>query len=253
MEESSAVSVGEKSWRPESAGRCRPPQGSRNAGLIGGKVVGSRTPLQAHLDPLALPLQVLGRQRKRPGPTGAVWPPGPSKKVDPSAPHRLSTSSDTGPTACLVRPSELPHSRVPTSERLYSLSARAIDMISTEAGVESARLALLAGVLGLISFLTYVAYSYLFHPLAAVPGPLRAQTGVGGWMTVRAAKRDLGWELARLHDRYGPFVRTGRNSVSVVDPAAVSDLYRFNGQIRDKSRAYEFFVRGRSSLCPGPD
>ncbi|POY70792.1 hypothetical protein BMF94_6204 [Rhodotorula taiwanensis] len=61
---------------------------------------------------------------------------------------------------------------------------------------------------------------YFLHPLAGIPGPLRAQSGLGGWQTVRAAKRDFGWKLAELHDRHGAFVRIGRNSVSVVDPAA---------------------------------
>lgn len=117
-----------------------------------------------------------------------------------------------------------------------------------DADVSPTRLAALTIAALLASLLTYCAYSYFFHPLAGLPGPLRAKIGLGGWQTVRAAKRDFGWELARLHDRYGSFVRTGRNSVSVVDPAAVSDLYRFGGPVRDKAPFYQFFKVTAPSL-----
>lgn len=99
------------------------------------------------------------------------------------------------------------------------------------------------------SLLTYVAWSYFLHPLAGTPGPLRAQLGIGGWATWRAAKRDFGWQLAALHDKYGSFVRIGRNEVSVVAPAAVSDLYKYGGQVKDKSRFYQFFVRSSFPLA----
>ncbi|GAA5860277.1 hypothetical protein JCM3774_000367 [Rhodotorula dairenensis] len=67
-------------------------------------------------------------------------------------------------------------------------------------------------------------------------------------MSARAAKRDFGWELAKLHERHGTFGRTGRNSVSVVDPAAVGDLYRFGGPVRDKAPFYHFFKVTAPSL-----
>ncbi|BGP41160.1 hypothetical protein JCM10449v2_005130 [Rhodotorula kratochvilovae] len=95
---------------------------------------------------------------------------------------------------------------------------------------------------------SYVAYSYLLHPLAGTPGPLRAQVGLGGWTTWRAAKRDFGWELAALHDRYGKVVRIGRNEVSVVDPSAVNELYKYGGSVKDKSPFYQFFKVSRPSL-----
>ncbi|GAA5991507.1 hypothetical protein JCM10908_005736 [Rhodotorula pacifica] len=123
----------------------------------------------------------------------------------------------------------------------------AADLLSGS-DLSPARLTLLALTLILASLSTYIAYSYFFHPLAGLSGPLRAKTGLGGWMTIRAAKRDFGWELANLHERFGPIVRTGRNSVSVVDPAAVNDLYRFGGAVRDKAPFYQFFKVTAPSL-----
>ncbi|GAA5922908.1 hypothetical protein JCM3775_006181 [Rhodotorula graminis] len=105
----------------------------------------------------------------------------------------------------------------------------------------------LAGSLA-AAVVAYAAWSFFLHPLASVPGPLRARLGLGGWSTVRAAKRDFGWKLAALHDRYGDFVRIGRNDVSVVAPGAVQDIYKYGGPIKDKSPFYQFFKVTKPSL-----
>ncbi|GAA5879225.1 hypothetical protein JCM8547_003937 [Rhodosporidiobolus lusitaniae] len=93
----------------------------------------------------------------------------------------------------------------------------------------------------------YVAYSFFFHPLAGLPGPLRAKIGLGGWLTARAFKRDVGWELAKLHEEHGRLVRVGRNTVSAVDPDAVIELYRY-GSAFEKSKFYSFFKVSKPSL-----
>ncbi|BGP21963.1 cytochrome P450 oxidoreductase [Rhodotorula toruloides] len=98
------------------------------------------------------------------------------------------------------------------------------------------------------ALLSYALYCRFFHPLAGIPGPLRARFGVGGWLTVRGAKRDFGWELKALHDKYGSFVRIGRNMVSVTDPRAVDDLYKFGGAVKDKAPFYQFFKVTKPSL-----
>ncbi|GAA6029328.1 hypothetical protein JCM8097_003622 [Rhodosporidiobolus ruineniae] len=98
------------------------------------------------------------------------------------------------------------------------------------------------------ALIAYVSYSFFLHPLATLPGPWSARLGIGAWMTRRAASRDFGWKLAELHERYGAFVRVGRNEVSVVDPQAVTDLYRFGGQIKDKAPFYQFFKVKQPSL-----
>ncbi|GAA5837017.1 hypothetical protein JCM11251_004475 [Rhodosporidiobolus azoricus] len=100
----------------------------------------------------------------------------------------------------------------------------------------------------LVAFLSYLVYSVAFHPLAGLPGPLRAQLGIGGWTTVRAAKRDMGPKLEELHRKYGNIVRIGRNEASVVAPQAVVDLYRYGGAVKDKSSFYQFFKVSKPSL-----
>lgn len=79
--------------------------------------------------------------------------------------------------------------------------------------------------LGLLASLAfYVFYNLFLHPLASIPGPLVARTGLGSWLTVRALKWDLGPALLAQHDKYGPVVRTGRNTVSVCDREAIDVL-----------------------------
>ncbi|GAA5894423.1 hypothetical protein JCM6882_004815 [Rhodosporidiobolus microsporus] len=111
-----------------------------------------------------------------------------------------------------------------------------------------AQLAVAVATSALAGLFAYVSYSFFFHPLAGLPGPLRAQLGIGGWATVRAAKRDFGPQLEALHKKYGPFVRIGRNEVSVVSPDAVNDLYRYGGAVKDKSSFYQFFKVSKPSL-----
>ena len=70
----------------------------------------------------------------------------------------------------------------------------------------------------------YVLYNFFFSPLANLPGPLSARTGIGAWLTRRALKWDFGWKMLEEHDKRGPVVRTGRNTVSVCDTTAINEL-----------------------------
>ncbi|KAJ7182897.1 cytochrome P450 oxidoreductase [Mycena crocata] len=95
--------------------------------------------------------------------------------------------------------------------------------------------AILSGFLGI---LTYVLYNLFFHPLAAIPGPIGARTGLLSWKSIRAIKLDMGWKLLELHKQYGQIVRIGRNEASICDPGAISQIYRFNSPL-EKTRFYE--------------
>ncbi|GAA5969021.1 hypothetical protein JCM21900_006346 [Sporobolomyces salmonicolor] len=116
------------------------------------------------------------------------------------------------------------------------MSTAKIDLFG--AAAEHPTLALLCSVFA--SLLTYVVYSCFFHPLADVPGPLSIRLGLGSWMTSRALKRDMGWKLEELHNEYGPVVRCARNMVSLVDPSAITEIYRY-GAPYDKAPFYSFF------------
>ncbi|CEQ40409.1 SPOSA6832_02030, partial [Sporobolomyces salmonicolor] len=116
------------------------------------------------------------------------------------------------------------------------MSTAKIDLFG--AATEHPTLALLCSAFA--SLLTYVVYSCFFHPLADVPGPLSIRLGLGSWMTTRALKRDMGWKLEALHNEYGPVVRCARNMVSLVDPSAITEIYRY-GAPYDKAPFYSFF------------
>ncbi|KAJ7161479.1 cytochrome P450 [Mycena crocata] len=83
-----------------------------------------------------------------------------------------------------------------------------------------------------------------FHPLAQFPGPALGKVSRlwGLWIAWR------GYQYLyhkKLHDIYGPYVRTGPNEISVIDATAVSEILNFGGL--DKGRFYE---GGRHSGTP---
>ncbi|KAJ6564604.1 cytochrome P450 [Mycena capillaripes] len=96
---------------------------------------------------------------------------------------------------------------------------------------------ILLGIAGL-SVVSYSVYNLFFHPLSRTPGPLGARTGLVSWKSVRAIKLDMGWELLALHKKYGKVVRIARNEVSICDPEAISQIYRFKSPLK-KTRFYE--------------
>ncbi|BGP36564.1 hypothetical protein JCM10449v2_000465 [Rhodotorula kratochvilovae] len=99
----------------------------------------------------------------------------------------------------------------------------------------------------LVSLATYALYNLLLHPLAGVPGPLSARLGLGSWMSARALQHDMGWQLAALHERYGKAVRVARNLVSVVDPTAIGEMYRYGGPY-EKTPFYTYFKAEKDGL-----
>ncbi|KAJ7766759.1 cytochrome P450, partial [Mycena metata] len=83
-----------------------------------------------------------------------------------------------------------------------------------------------------------------FHPLAEYPGPAPNKvTKIWGLWNAWGGHQYLYHK--RLHDIYGPYVRTGPNEISVIDAAAVSQILNFGGL--DKGRSYE---SGRHSSTP---
>ncbi|KAJ6460905.1 high nitrogen upregulated cytochrome P450 monooxygenase 2 [Mycena sanguinolenta] len=71
-----------------------------------------------------------------------------------------------------------------------------------------------------------------FHPLAQYPGPAIAKVTKlwSFWKTTQGYK--YLWHK-ELHDKYGPFVRTGPNEISVIDAPAVCQILNFGGSRRD--------------------
>ncbi|KAG7087513.1 hypothetical protein E1B28_013474 [Marasmius oreades] len=67
-----------------------------------------------------------------------------------------------------------------------------------------------------------------FHPLAGVPGPFIARI-TKLWTFYIATTGELAREMKKLHDVYGPVVRTGPNEISFIDGDAVTAVYGTNG------------------------
>ncbi|PSR74949.1 cytochrome P450 [Coniella lustricola] len=85
-----------------------------------------------------------------------------------------------------------------------------------------------------------VVYRIFLHPLASCPGPLLAKiTDIPQvWHSYRG---DRHLEFWRLHERYGPVVRFGPNSLSFNSSAALKEIYGFKSNVR-KARFYDAFV-----------
>ncbi|KAJ5737963.1 cytochrome P450 [Penicillium malachiteum] len=77
----------------------------------------------------------------------------------------------------------------------------------------------LAGV-----YTSLIAYRLLFHPLRHFAGPLGCKIS-SVWFSASLGKYDAFHQLAKLHDRYGLFLRIGSNDLSVAHPKAVQAIY----------------------------
>ncbi|KIK57025.1 hypothetical protein GYMLUDRAFT_46640 [Collybiopsis luxurians FD-317 M1] len=67
-----------------------------------------------------------------------------------------------------------------------------------------------------------------FHPLAGIPGPFLARV-TKLWTFYTTTTGELARAMKKLHDEYGPVVRTGPNEISIIDGDAVNAVYGTNG------------------------
>lgn len=70
-------------------------------------------------------------------------------------------------------------------------------------------------------------YYAVFHPLAQIPGPFSVRVGIPSLRFLGSCRNRWPWELLDLHRQYGDTVRTGPNTVSVIDPDAVHAVYAY--------------------------
>lgn len=83
-------------------------------------------------------------------------------------------------------------------------------------------------------------YRLFFHPLAKYPGPLLAKV-TDTFQLYHAWKGDRHLEFWRMHERYGPVVRFGPNSLSFNSNTALREIYGFRANVR-KAEFYDAFV-----------
>ncbi|KAK5625774.1 hypothetical protein RRF57_001492 [Xylaria bambusicola] len=75
-------------------------------------------------------------------------------------------------------------------------------------------------------YATISAYNIWLHPLAKYPGPLLARAGPL-WMIRSYFHGTMPAELLKLHERYGPVVRTSPNELSYINPIQWREIYGF--------------------------
>ncbi|PPJ52050.1 hypothetical protein CBER1_09819 [Cercospora berteroae] len=93
---------------------------------------------------------------------------------------------------------------------------------------------------------SFIIYRIFFHPLSKYPGPLLAKI-TDLYSTYHALRGDRHLEFYRIHEKYGPIVRFGPNSLSFNSNTALKDIYGFKSNVR-KARFYEAFWATKDSF-----
>lgn len=106
-----------------------------------------------------------------------------------------------------------------------------------------------------ITFVAYVLHNKYNHGINQIPGPsLAALTDL--WRLIIVWKRRPELEHIKLHQKYGPVVRLGPETVSVADPEAIKVIYALNAgfvKASSLSTAYHhilMFAPVRLLPCP---
>ncbi|KAL3419930.1 hypothetical protein PVAG01_08429 [Phlyctema vagabunda] len=88
--------------------------------------------------------------------------------------------------------------------------------------------------------LSYIVYQRCFHPLAKYPGPWVASL-TNLWKAYQVSTLRMPYILSELHDRHGPILRIGPNTLSFSHPDAIAPIYQA-GRAMKKSRFYDAFT-----------
>ncbi|KAJ3564471.1 hypothetical protein NPX13_g7829 [Xylaria arbuscula] len=94
------------------------------------------------------------------------------------------------------------------------------------------------------------AYNIWLHPLSKYPGPLLARASPL-WMVISYLHGKTPTELLKLHERYGPVVRTGPNELSYINTSQWKEIYGFksNGQTEFvKDPQYHAAIKPNTSI-----
>ncbi|KAI9684838.1 MAG: hypothetical protein M1820_010871 [Bogoriella megaspora] len=103
----------------------------------------------------------------------------------------------------------------------------------------------LAALGGIGYIATVIVYRLAFHPLASFPGPLLGR--ITDWYSVYHAwtgTRHL--SIFELHQKYGPIVRYGPNSLSFNSASALQTIYGFRSNVQ-KANFYSAFPAAKGA------
>ena len=90
------------------------------------------------------------------------------------------------------------------------------------------------------------------HPLSHIPGPLLPRLS-SLWLVYHAWIGDECTAVHKLHERYGPIVRTGPASVDIADGEALHAIYVEKGGFRKTSFYRNFDIDGHASIFSSLD
>lgn len=103
-----------------------------------------------------------------------------------------------------------------------------------------------------VSGFTYILLRTLYrlspiHPLSKLPGPYLPRIS-SLWLTYHAWIGDECSRVHKLHQKYGPIVRTGPYSVDVADGKALQNIYVQSGGFRKPAFYGNFDIDGHKSI-----
>ncbi|OJZ87745.1 hypothetical protein ASPFODRAFT_131283 [Aspergillus luchuensis CBS 106.47] len=74
------------------------------------------------------------------------------------------------------------------------------------------------------TFSSLLLYRLVIHPLGSFPGPWLARVS-DLWLVSQMKNNNKHVKLVELHEKYGPYVRIGPSTLSVIDPQAVNNIH----------------------------
>lgn len=89
-------------------------------------------------------------------------------------------------------------------------------------------------------------YRRFFHPLRKFPGPFLA-SWTDAYMAYFAWRGDRYMQLYKLHQKYGPVVRTGPNHLSFSSASALKTIYGYKSNVR-KGKFYTAFPANKHAF-----
>lgn len=88
--------------------------------------------------------------------------------------------------------------------------------------------------------LSYVVYQRYIHPLADYPGPSFASL-TDLWQVIEFLSLKQPYNLTKLHEQYGQFVRYGPDKLSTTAEDAIPLLYQKGGRTFSKTEFYDAY------------
>jgi hypothetical protein len=99
---------------------------------------------------------------------------------------------------------------------------------------------LAASSLIIVFLFAYIIYQRFLHPLARYPGPFLASL-TDLWQVCQFLSLKQPYNLTKLHEEYGTFVRYGPDKISVTEEDAVTLIYQKGGRSFPKTEFYDAY------------